>query len=288
MSVATGIDLGCVFDGTPVTPTLFERARGRFTGLGGFTQWSVVGRGGRRDGTPRFLVRVDDYPRWDLGPDVFARFHEILRAASIHYVLGAIPLPTDPKASVDRGRVWTPEERATLQAVSADLDVALHGLSHRAKPGLVPTEIVDREAADLTRDLDEGLRRLAMLGHRARAYIPPFNAVDHSALSVLATRFSVVHGGPESVRWLGCVPGPCRLDGVWFLPSYPPAYGRARDVLRFVVAAREQRTPLLIPVTLHWAWEIADGFDDVRRLADALAGRTATFEEWEAGTLWRS
>ena len=310
MKVTVSADLGCVFDGRPVTPTLFERARGRFTGLGGFTHWSVLRRASARgDGTPRFLVRVDDFPRWDLPPDVFVRFHEILRDASIRYVLGVIPVaeggpdmaPLDPptlgsgpaepgRSSTGRsstGREWTSEERGALEAAGKDLDVALHGLTHRAAPGPIPAEIVGRDAEDLARDVDEGLGRLAAIGHRPRAYIPPFNAVDRAALSVLSSRFAVVHGGPESVRWLGCVPGPCRVDGVWFLPSYPPAYGRAGDVLRFVEVARDRRTPVLIPLTLHWAWEARDGFEAVRRLAGALAGRTVTFEEWEAGTSWR-
>lgn len=292
MTVIVEAGRGVVFDGAPVTPTLLERARGRWSGTGGWTHWSVLRRAERADapvdGTPRFVLRVDDYPRWDVGPDAFTRFHAILRDASIRYLLGAIPMPSvNPRAPERRGREWTGEERAALAEALPDVDVALHGFTHRAGDGPVPAEIVGRERADLAHEIDEGLRRLAAMGHRADAYIPPFNAVDRAALAVLASRFAVVCGGPESVRWLGCVPGPCRVEGVWFVPSYPPAYGRAADVARFATAARRRRVPLLIPLTLHWAWEAGDDFDGVRRLADTLSGAAVTMDVWQAGIAWR-
>jgi hypothetical protein len=287
MSVLARVDRGIVFDGRPDAPTLLERLRGRWTGAGGWTHESVLRRaGGRDDGTPRFLLRVDDYPRVDVGPDVFARFHAIVRAASVPYVLGAIPLPANPRRPGDPGREWTDEERAVLAEARPHVEIALHGLTHRAGAGPVPGEIVDRDPESLAREVDEGRRRLEALGYGVPTFIPPFNAVDRRALAVLAPRFRAVHGGPESVRWLGCVAGPCRLDDVWFLPSYPPAYGRAADVLRFVTAVGHRRTPLLIPVTLHWAWEVADGFESVRRLVAALSETAVTLDAWDAGTAW--
>ena len=289
MSVVIDADRGIVFDGGAVAPTLRERVLGRWHGTGGWTHESVLRRAGERDdGAPRFLLRVDDYPRWDHGPDVFARFHAILSDAGIRYALGAIPVPTDPEAPDGAGREWTDEERAVLAEAASDLDVALHGLTHDRGDGPAPAEIVGRTPDALAHDVEEGLRRLEGLGIPIRTYIPPFNAVDHAALAVLARRFRAVHGGPESERWLGCVPGPCRLEGVWFLPSYPPAYGRAAEVARFVAAARLRRTPLLIPLTLHWAWEVGDDFESVRRLAEALADVTVTFQTWDAGLAWVS
>jgi hypothetical protein len=292
-AIAGGTDIGrdrargVVFDG-PVSPTWMERIRGRWTGQGSLTHWSLVARATRSgDRSPRFLVRVDDFPRWDRGTEGFLRFHEILRAAGIRYLLGVIPRPVaDPEDPVSAAREWTPEERVALAAAASDVEIAVHGLSHRAGRGAPRSEIVGLPADELDRAVDDGIRALERLGHVPVAYIPPYNAVDPDALARLARRFDVVCGGPESVRWLGRLPGPCRVAGTWFLPSYPPAYGRAADVARFVRRVRERSAPLLIPLTLHWAWEEADGFEGVRALADAVAGATATLAAWRRGAAW--
>ncbi len=281
---------GIVFGGAPAVPSLLERIRGRWSGTGGWTHWGVLARAGHwPDGSPpRFLLRVDDYPRWDRGPDGFRRFHAILRDAGIRYLLGVIPRPAenpeDPKDGRDRR--WTAEEGAVLAEVAPDVEIALHGLTHRRRPGNVPAEIVGCPTAELRDHLTEGLDVLRAAGLSTRAYIPPYNAVDPAALAILASHFDLVCGGPETERWLGCLPGPCRLKDAWFLPSYKPAYGRAREVASFVRAARGRAVPLLIPVTIHWAWEEADGFEGVRRLAAVLAGSAVGLSAWLDGRAW--
>ncbi len=173
-----------------------------------------------------------------------------------------------------------------LADIASDVEIALHGWSHRRRPGDVATEIIGCTPAELENTLAGGLGVLEAAGLSARAYIPPFNAVDRPGLAVLARHFDIVFGGPESVRWLGCVPGPCRLEGVWFLPSYPPAYGRAVEVAPFVRAVRTLPVPLLIPLTLHWAWEEADQFEGLHLLADALSGATVSPSFWLDGGGW--
>jgi peptidoglycan/xylan/chitin deacetylase (PgdA/CDA1 family) len=239
-------------------------------------------------GSPRFLLRVDDFPRWDRGPEGFRVFHAILKDAGVRYLLGVIPRPAeDPQdAGGKGGRSWSAEEAAMLAEVAPDVEMALHGWTHRRRPESVPAEIVGCPADELEHGLHEGLAVLRAAGLTTHAYIPPFNAVDREALTILARKFDLVCGGPESVRWLGCLPGPCRLAGVWFLPSYPPAYGRAAEVAEFVRAVRFRAVPILIPLTLHWSWEEADKFDGVRRLADALAGATVSFSIWVQGRAW--
>ena len=290
MNLMRDLTRGVVFDGTPASSTVMERLRGRWHGTGSWTHWAVLDRVGRSpDGpSPRFILRVDDFPRWDRGPEGFLTFHSIVRDAGIRYLLGVIPRPAeDPQDPAGRGgRWWTHDEAATLSEVAVDVEIALHGFSHRRRPGPVPAEIVGCPAQELEHILADGLAVLHGAGFSARAYIPPFNAVDRTALAVISRRFDMALGGPESVRWLGRVPGPCKLEGIWFLPSYPPAYGRARDAVSFVSAVRGRPLPLLIPITLHWAWEEADRFDGVRRLVGVLAGATVSPSEWLEGRAW--
>ena len=72
-----------------------------------------------------------------------------------------------------------------------------------------------------------------------------------------------------------CVPG-CTADTSLArrcldCPSYAPLYGRARDVLPEVRRLIAEQPGTWIPVTLHLAWEIDDGLDDMRRLGEVMA-----------------
>lgn len=283
--------LGLVFNGTPGSPTLWEKLRGRWHGTGSWTHWAVLNRAGRwpEGPRPRFLLRVDDFPRWDRDLEGFRRFHRILREAGIRYLLGVIPHPAedpgDPRGRA--ARAWRDEEAALLADIAPDVEIALHGWTHRRREAAVPAEIVGRAAGEMEAEVMEGLAVLKAAGFSPRAYIPPFNAVDRPALAILARRFDLICGGPESVRWLGCLPGPCKVEGAWFLPSYPPAYGRASGIAPFVATVRIRPVPLLIPLTLHWAWEEADRFEAVRRLAEVLAGVTVSLSVWLQGETWK-
>jgi len=230
--------LGVVFDEAPGSSTLMEKIRGRLKRRGSWTHAGVLKRAARvgESGTPRFLLRVDDYPRWDRGLDGFIRFHSVLREAGIPYLLGVIPRPADDPGD-EHGRTerhWTPEEEEVLKDAGRHVEVALHGWTHRRRCGDAAAEIVGRSRDELAHQVREGISTLERAGLTPKAYIPPFNAVDAAALDVLQEYFNAVLGGPESVRWLGCLGSPCRLRGTWFIPSYPPAYGLAKEASRFV------------------------------------------------------
>lgn len=282
-------EFGVVFDGQRLKATPLERLRGYWQRTGSCTHRAVLNRIAQRPGGshPRFLVRVDDYPRWDRGLAGFREFHSILAGAGIRYLLGVVPRPAvDPEAPGSRQRELTDEESELLQEIGGDVDVAVHGWSHRRQPGSVASEIVGAKAEELRRHAAQGVSLLEGLGFRPRGYIPPYNAIDRAGLDVLAGDFEAIFGGPESVRWLGCLPGPCRLGTTWYLPSYPPAYGRAGDVERFVRASQDCALPILIPVTLHWAWEEKDRFRALRSLAATLRSVAVSLPEWLDGAAW--
>jgi hypothetical protein len=45
-------------------------------------------------GIPKFLVRVDDYPRWDISSDKFLKFHRIMYENQVPYLIGVTPFPS--------------------------------------------------------------------------------------------------------------------------------------------------------------------------------------------------
>jgi peptidoglycan/xylan/chitin deacetylase (PgdA/CDA1 family) len=244
--------------------------------------------GAAADGPPRVLVRVDEYPHYRAadeprryGDDAFERFHSILAEAGVAYLLAALPAPAmrplDPDAA--GRRALSDRERATLARVGGEgVTLALHGYDHRTRhrhprrrselAGLTPAEVSER--------LDVAEAALGL--SRPRVFVPPYNRFDAAQWPVLASRYAVVGGGPESVPEHGFARPPAwRGDAVW-LPAYPPLYGTAAQV-RPAVAALAGRA-LWVPVVLHWGWEADRGLADLRALAAMLAGLAASWERF--------
>jgi hypothetical protein len=62
--------------------------------------------------------------------------------------------------------------------------------------------------------------------------------------------------------------------------SLPPFYGRARHVLRALQKGHWlERAFSVMPITLHWTWELEDRFAGVAELASCISGYTA---RWSA------
>lgn len=250
----------------------------------------TLGEEGR--GEPQVLLRVDEFPHaraFDsggrFGTEPFKRFHAVLAEAGIPYLLAITPRVSrnylDP--GVDESRPLEDAEVAQLRALAGEgVAFALHGLDHRtrhASPrrhselcGLSPRELAER--------LDRALAIFAELGLATPVFVPPFNRFDARQYPVLAERFEVVCGGPESVRLVGFSPTPARWGDAVYLPSYPPLYGRAGEVAAEVERLASLEAALWAPATLHWGWEIAGDFAALRRLCRTLSERVAAWPDF--------
>jgi hypothetical protein len=239
--------------------------------------------GDRGAGPPRLLVRMDEFPHArarDLperyGIDAFRRFHEIMRLAAVPYLLAVLPRPChsylDPGADGDRP--LTDDERAALADACADgVEPALHGLTHRTREAGARrrSELAGLDAAELGALLDRGMAELAEANLEPRAFVPPFNRFERRQYALLAERFEVVCGGPESVAQFGFHATPLWRGNAVYLPCYPPLYGTAEAIepaLRRVVAAQPGTW---VPVTLHLGWEADQGWTALARLAETMA-----------------
>jgi hypothetical protein len=243
-------------------------------------------------GPPRLLVRVDEFPHfgaWDeggrYGTAAYRRFHDIMMGAGMPYLI-AVPArvsrePLDPRVREDRP--LSDQEREQLTALRRDgVDFALHGLDHRtrdARPrrhaelaGLKPEALAER--------LDRAASMLAESAIRPDVLVPPFNRFDAVQWKVMAERYAVIGGGPESVPRLGYHHTPLFRDGAVWMPAYPPLYGRAREVLPAARDLAERGASLWVPVVLHWGWEADDGWGALERFASDAAGWTAPWSEF--------
>jgi Uncharacterized protein conserved in bacteria (DUF2334) len=243
-------------------------------------------------GTPRALVRVDEFPHarafesaGEFGTDAFRRFHAVLAEAGIPYLLAITPHVSrdylDPE--VAERRDLDPGEIATLQALREDGVVfGLHGADHRTRDasprhhsefcGLTPEQAAAR--------IDGARAVFDDLDLPTPVFVPPFNRFDADQYPALAERFDVVCGGPESVRLLGWQPTPTWQGAAVYLPSYKPLYGTAEQAAAEIERMAELEEALWAPITLHWGWELKDDFAGLRRLCDVLQGRVAEWNDF--------
>jgi peptidoglycan/xylan/chitin deacetylase (PgdA/CDA1 family) len=235
-------------------------------------------------GRPWPLVRVDEFPHagaFDssgrFGTEAFKRFHVIFAEAGVPYLLAVTPRVSRDYLDPEQDE-WRPLEDAEiveLQDLKSDgVTFALHGLDHRTRHANPRrhSELCGLGIIETEKRIDLALSILAELGIEAPVFVPPFNRFDASQYGLLAERFDVVCGGPESIRLLGFRPTPVWAGEAVYLPSYAPLYGRAATVLPGIEQMIEAGECLWAPITLHWGWELDDDFAALKQLCGRLAG----------------
>jgi hypothetical protein len=253
---------------------------------------AVLGAGAAA--APRFLVRVDEYPHylaWDdpvrYGTERFRRFHAIMTGARVPYLIAVLPrvshAPLDPRES--RWRPLEEGERTLLGQLPGDgVSFGLHGLDHRTRYASPRrhSELCGLDPAATEALIDAALAELEPLGIAPEVFVPPYNRFDAGQYELLARRFAVVCGGPESVGLVGFQRTPLWRGEAVYLPSYHPLYGRAQDVLPAARRLIERRVGLWVPIVLHWGWEGEADWVALERLLEAIASCTAHWEDFLA------
>lgn len=244
-------------------------------------------------GPPRFLVRVDEFPYYtsfDRPQDIemSRRFHHVMAQAGLPHLMSVLPQLTHAPLTVGSsgGRALGEQEIELLRQMSRDgVTFAQHGTTHRtrfANPRR-RSELCGLSPAQAEAVLEDGRRRLAEAGiSSTRVFVPPFNRFDAGQYPMLASRFRVICGGPESVALMGFHGGPLWRDGAVYLPCYAPLYADARTVLPVAERMIDLAPGTWIPIVLHTSWEQGDGFASLRRLAERIAPFTASWDDFLA------
>jgi hypothetical protein len=245
-------------------------------------------------GPPRILLRVDEFPHaagfdpaGHFNTDAFRRFHAVLAEAGVPYLLAITPRVSreylDP--TVSESRPLTDEEVETMRRLTGEGVVfALHGADHRTRQANPRrhSEFCGLSLEETAERLDGALATFADLGLATPVFVPPFNRFDARQYPLLAERFEVVCGGPESIRLVGFGPGPVWRGGAVYLPSYSPLYEKAAVVGPEVQRLKDRGAAIWAPATLHWGWEADDDFSALGKLARLLAGCARGWEEFLA------
>jgi hypothetical protein len=268
---------GLDFESGVVTPLLAARR-------------ATLGRSGAAE--PRFIIRVDEFPHylaWDqperFGTAAFERFHEIMAGARVPYLLAVLPRvsrqPLSPAA--DGSRPLDDGEVAMLRRLSAaGIGLALHGRDHRTRSASPRrhSELCGLSLAQTDQLLTDALAELAPHAIHPWVFVPPYNRFDAEQFEVLARRFHVVCGGPESIGTLGFHSSPQWRGQAVYLPSYAPLYGTAAEILPAVERAIERGDGLWLPVVLHWGWERDAGWEELERLVERVAPYAASWQSF--------
>jgi hypothetical protein len=243
---------------------------------------------------PRFLVRVDEFPNaaaWDddgpFGTSAYQRFHEIMASAGVPYLVAVLPrVNRDPLApSVTESRALSEGELAMLRRLARErVSFALHGLDHstRSASPRRHSELCGLDRAQTEALLEQGMTELGRHDIRPDVFVPPYNRFDAAQWASLASRFSVVCGGPESIGLMGFQGTPQWRGDAVYLPSYMPFYGRAGELLEPVQRAIDRALGLWVPLVLHWGWEAEARWHELERLAALLAPSAASWEDFHA------
>lgn len=243
---------------------------------------------------PRFLIRMDEFPHYQaednperFGTEPFERFHEIMHGAGVPYLIAVLPRvssePLSPTAT--SWRALSEGELAMLRRLATErVSFAMHGLDHRTRFASPRrhSELCGLTAGQLEELLEQGFEELARAEINPQIFVPPFNRFDADQYSLLARRFPVVCGGPESIGTMGIHSTPQWRGGSVYLPSYAPLYGRSREVLPAVERMIDQQAGLWAPVVLHWGWEAEDGWSDLERLAARIAPHSVHWDDFGA------
>ncbi|MFA5393878.1 MAG: DUF2334 domain-containing protein [Candidatus Ratteibacteria bacterium] len=218
----------------------------------------------------KYLLRIDDFPHWNVGPDTFRKFLEILQKDAIPCLLGVTPCLSSARHNPENRdyRDLTAAEISIL--VDPLIEIALHGFTHQTRQRKFHSEFVGLSANETEDYLGKALEKFAAYNLKTEAFIPPFNTIDLKNYEALKKRFRIICGGPETIRYFGFKITPLYLSDALYVPSYRPLCGRAEMAADFLETF--QPTGIL-PITLHWAGEANDGFAGVKRLVNLIKGK---------------
>jgi len=229
------------------------------------------------------LLRVDDFPSPFAESEEFLRFHEVAVEHGVPYLLAVTPF-FGPDGN--RRPLSDREIQILHQCSSEGAALALHGFSHRSRYRNYASELLSLPMATLRTELDQADAYLRQHDLDVTGFVAPFNTYDPFTISVLAERFPLLCGGPESVRLLGHRAGPSFLMQSLYVPSYRHAYDVDQQGLRQFDRLMGEAVGLIVPVTLHWANETRAGLRSFRALSSGMAGRTLRWTELLSRVNW--
>ena len=221
------------------------------------------------------LIRVDDYPHWDIKSDKYKYFHELLHNYQLPYTLGGdtvlIKGYFDPNNSSTRE--LNSKEIDFLEKIKKDgINISLHGLSHRVNQS-GRGEYIGLSEQELNDNIDKALKKLKEYKIVPSSIIPPFNTFDDKAFKVFCKFFDTIYGGPESIYFFGGYFGPSIINEKIYIPSYWNVYGESKIIAEYIqnrLIKLNRYKKYIVPITLHWSDEYKDKFHGLKKFCEVI------------------
>ena len=230
----------------------------------------------------RFLLRIDDFPRFDIGINGLMDFHDICKEYRIDYLIGVTPYITDDPFTPSK-KMPDPlkdDEIDLLLSMKKDsVEFGLHGITHRTLYKRYHTESVGLKGDEFRRSIILAKEYLTGIGIEFDTYIPPFNTLDMNNYLVIKDLFRGITGGPEAIPTIGIRHSPTSLKGKPYIPVYHPFYDKCSCLAEILDQIGPIAGARIIPLAVHWSWEIGSKFSHFRKVCDIITGKTIKWNE---------
>lgn len=232
-----------------------------------------------REGSPLFLIRIDDFPHWEKTLDDFKRFHSIMEDFEAPYLLGVTPYLSLNRHNPFNNNFKLLEDKEVKLIKHPLIEIAMHGLSHQTNSSKVNREFAGLTTKEVKQKIEEGLEILRKFDIRPSAFIPPFDRTDRVSYRALTKYFKSITGGPDSCKTLGYTVSPAFLKGAIYVPSYRPLCNRCYEIASFL-KKNEIKKGVILPIAIHWANELTeDNYESLKELLKMIKGSVLNWND---------
>ena len=230
------------------------------------------------EGISKIVIRVDDFPYLDVDNGEFLRFHEVMAALAIPYILGVTPFY---EIEAGKERELGRDAARILKECEPLCTIALHGFSHRPYPEFKISDELDHYSEEsvilnIARTRDK-FKELGL--DFPTALIAPFNAIGKSTFRIFGRYFRYIFTGEPALTTLGPLSLYERIGTTYNLPSYFPFYGSCAYMTRYLGNPFRWGKEFYVPLTIHWGLERDREYKAMKELLTALRDRIASFSE---------
>jgi|APSaa5957512493_1039668.scaffolds.fasta_scaffold05058_3 hypothetical protein len=234
---------------------------------------------GLENGHIQYLLRIDDFPRWDLSLDNYMLFDNILKKHKVSSILGVTPFLnyylTKREYTLSRNEILY-----LKSYIERGGTIALHGFTHGLKKNkkIIGTLnlYTEKELIETIHKTNDYFNKIGL--SMPKIFIPPFNAVEPFVANILQKYFKILMGGPLTIDTLGPFGVGENVGEMLYLPSYFPFYGHCVELEKNIFKIKNERK-VIMPITIHWAWEVGDNFNSLDRLLLKIKNKIVSIDE---------
>jgi len=227
---------------------------------------------------PLFLIRIDDFPHWELDNQEFKKFNEIMEKFEIPYLCGIIPkLSLNRKNPLNtKFRILVKED---IEIIKHPLiEIGMHGYTHQTIKYGKSKEFAGIDEKKAEEKIMNGLKTFKNFELEPIAFIPPFDEIDLPSYKIISKYFKIITGGPSSTKNLGYKVSPCFFENSIYVASYRPLCNSCFEIYKFLKENEIERK-IILPIVIHWANEAKNNYEYLKELLKIIKGNVIRWKD---------